>query len=99
MEHELRKPTRTFNIVPGVVLDSLVSMSKFIGAGYFNILDEEEANVYDARTTTVATSKPPVIKRWWEAISTLWRIPLVKRDPGPDDGQVTSRVPGACAAS
>ena len=51
-----------FDMVPGVVLDLIAITSKFCDAGYFTILDEEEANVYDARTTTVTTSKPSVLK-------------------------------------
>ena len=39
--------------------------------------------------------KPPVLKGWRDAVSTLWRILLVKRAPGTDVGQVTNQVPGA----
>ena len=44
-------------------------------------------------------SKPPVLKGWKDVVSTLWRIPLVKRYPGTNVSQVTSRVPEARAAS
>ena len=51
-------------MVPGVVLNFFARSSKFCNADYFTILDKEEVNVYNARTTTVTTSKPPVLK-WW----------------------------------
>ena len=86
-------------MVPDVVLDLLASTSKFSNARYFTTLDKEEVNIYDTRTTKVVTSKPPVLKGWRDDVSTLWRIPLVKQALGPDDGQVTSRAPGARATS
>ena len=39
MEHKLQEPARTFNMIPGVVLNSLVSTSKFCDARYFTILN------------------------------------------------------------
>ena len=86
-------------MVPDVTLDSLASTSKFSGAEYFSIFDEEEIRIYDARTTKVVTSKPPVLKGWRDKVSTLWRIPLVKQAPGPDDGHVISLSPRARATS
>ena len=93
MEHDLRKPTRTFDMVTDVTLNSLASTRKFSDAGYFTIFDEEEVKIYDSRTTKVVTSKPPVLKGWRDKVSTLWHIQLVKRASGPDDGHVTSRAP------
>ena len=86
-------------MVAGVVLDLLTSASKFSDAGYFTIFNKEEVNIYNAATTNVTTSKPPILKWWCDSVSTLWLILLVKRSPGPNVGQVTSRVPGARATS
>ena len=47
MEHKLRNPARTCDIVPGITKDSLVSTRKFEVAGYFSIFDGEEVNIYD----------------------------------------------------
>ena len=64
MEHNLHDPARTFDRVPDLTLNSLASTSKMSDAGYFSIFDEEEIRIYDARTTKVVTSKPPVLKGW-----------------------------------
>ena len=86
-------------MVPDVTLDSIVSTRKMCDAGYFSVFDGEEVQIYDAETTKVVTSKPPVLKGWRDKISILWRIPLVKRAPGLDDGLVTSRALGTRATS
>ena len=86
-------------MVPGVVLDLLAITSKFYDAGYFTIFDKEEVNIYDAATTAITTPKLPIPKGWRDRFSTLWRIPLVKRAPGTDIGQVTNQVPRANATS
>ena len=73
-DHGSRAPRARANflyVVPDVTLDSLASTSKMRNAGYFSIFDEEEVRIYDARTTKVLTSKPPVFKRWRDKVSTL----------------------------
>ena len=86
-------------MIPGVVLNMLASMSKFSNARYFSIFEEEEVNIYNAATTKITTLKPSLLKGCRDTVSTLWRIPLVKQARGPDDGQMTSRVPGDHAKS
>ena len=93
MEHELREPMRTYDMVPDITLDSLASTSKMCDAGYFSVFDKEEVRIYDARTSKIVNFKPPVLKGWRDKVSTLWRIPLVKRAPTSDVGQVTNREP------
>ena len=95
MEHELREPARTFDMVPDITLDPLASTSKMCDAGYFSVFDEEEVRIYDAQTTKITTSKPPVLKGWRDKVSTLWRIPLIKQALAPDFGQRTNPMPGA----
>ena len=99
MEYKLRKSAHTFNIVPGVVADLLVSTSKFCDAGYVTIFDKDEVNIYNVETTTITASKKPILKGLSDRISTLWRILLVKQARGSDVGQVTNQVPGAQATS
>ena len=94
MGHDLRKPTCTFHMVPDVTFDCLASTSKMCDARYFTVFDGEEVRIYDAETTKVATSKPPVLKGWCDVVSNLWRIPLTKQAPGPDSGHLTNRAPG-----
>ena len=94
MGHDLREPACTFDMVPDVTLDCLASTSKMCDAGYLTVFDGEEVRIYDAETTKVVTSKPPVLKGWCDVVSTLWRIPLTKRAPGPDSGHLTNRAPG-----
>ena len=71
MEHELREQARIFDMVPDITLDPLASTSKMCDAGYFSIFDEEEVRIYDARTTKITASNPPVLKGWRDKVSTL----------------------------
>ena len=63
-------------------------------AGYFTVFDGKEVRIYDAESTKVVTSNPPILKGWRDVVSTLWRIPLTKQAPGPDSGHLTNRAPG-----
>ena len=63
------------------------------------LYDKEEVRIYDARTTKITASNPPVLKGWRDKVSTLWRIPLIKQALAPDVGQVTNRKPGARSTS
>ena len=89
MNHDLREPACTFDMVPNVILDCLLSTSKMYDADYFSVFNGKEVRIYDVETTKIVTSKPPVLKGWQDAISTLWRIPLAKQAPSLDDGHVT----------
>ena len=80
-------------MVPNVTLNPLSSTSKLVDAGYFQVFDSKETRIYDARTTKIVCSKPPVLKGWRDTLSTLWRLPLVKQAPAPNIGQLTSRTP------
>ena len=63
MGYKLQEPARIVDMVPGVVLDSLASTSKFYDSEYITLVNEEEVNVWDARTTTVNASKPPIFSK------------------------------------
>jgi len=77
--HELREPARTVDMVPGLVHNSLNSVSKLTDANYFAIFDEEQVNIYDANNTTVTVSRGAILRGWRDKENkSLWRIPLVK---------------------
>ena len=61
MDHDLCEPACTFDMVPDVTLDCLASTSKMCDAGYFTVFDGKEVRIYDAETTKIQTSKPPVL--------------------------------------
>ena len=73
-------------MVPDVTLDCLLSTGKTCDAGYFSVFDGKEVRIYDAETTKIVTSKPPVLKGWRDTISRLWKIPLSRQATVPHDG-------------
>ena len=78
MNHDLRNPACTFDMVPDVTLDYLLSTGKTCDAGYLSVFDGEEVRIYDAETTKILISKSPVHKGWRDTISRLWKILLAK---------------------
>ena len=54
--------------------------------------------IYDAETTKIVTSKPPVLKGWRDTISRLWKTPLAKQAPSPDNSLASDQAPATCAA-
>ena len=75
MQHQLRHPADEMNIVPGVHT-TLISGCKMADADYVTILDKNELNVYDGRTTIIKVSEKAVLKGYRCKQSGLWRIPL-----------------------
>ena len=86
MDHDLCDPACTFNMVPDVTLDSMLSTGKMCDAGYFSVFDGEEVQIHDAETTKILTSKPPVLKGWRDPISRMWKIPLSRQPTVPHNG-------------
>ena len=76
LEHNLREPARTVDMVPDLVAQTLLSASKFADANYISIYDGKEVNIYDALTTKIIVSEAAVLKGWRCPKSKLWRIPL-----------------------
>ncbi len=68
------KPTRSVNIVPALVENSLLSTNKFVEAGYTVIYDAEEVNFYGARTTKIVVSEAVILKGWRCPCAKLWRV-------------------------
>jgi hypothetical protein len=75
--HNIRVPTRDVNIVPSLVVISLLSTSKFVKAGYSAIYDKDEVNFYNTRTTKIMVSADVVLKGWRCPPMNIWRVPLV----------------------
>ena len=71
MGHDLCDPACTFDMVPDVTLDCLLSTGKTCDAGYLSVFDGEEVRIYDAETMKILTSKLPVLKGWRDTISRL----------------------------
>ena len=76
LEHGLREPARTVDMVPALRGNSLLSGGKFAEAGYISICDGEEVNIYDGRTARIQVSEEAVLKGWRCPHTNLWRIPL-----------------------
>ena len=64
MDHEVREPTRTCDIVPGITEDLLISTRKFADAGYVILFDGEEVNIYDASNNGITITKRTIIRGW-----------------------------------
>ena len=75
LKHDLRDGALEMNIIPGLH-KPLLSVSKFADAGYTTIFDKNQARVYDASTTTLIASKPPVLIAPRCKQSGLWETPL-----------------------
>ena len=93
LEHELRDPARSCDIVPGITEDSLVSTSKMADAGYISIFDGEEVNIYDASNTQITVTRGAVLRGWRDATCGLWRIPLVKNVTNKNAETVLVKAP------
>ena len=47
LHHDVRKPSRTVDMVPYLTNNSLLSGGKFAQAGYVSVCDDKEVNLYD----------------------------------------------------
>ena len=63
------------NIIPGLH-KPLLSVSKLADAKYTTLFDKNKASVYDASTTAIIVSKPPVLTAPRCKQSGLWTTPL-----------------------
>ena len=79
IDHELRDPSLTVDMVPDLVDSSLLSNIKLSITGYITIYDGIKVNIYDSITTKIIVSEEAVLKGWRCLKSTLWRIPLTSQ--------------------
>ena len=78
MPLNIRKEAREIHMVPGIQ-NNLISTNKLAQAGYIQIFDDEQVNVYDAKETKITVSRGAVLQGWRLPDERLWRIPLVKQ--------------------
>ena len=64
LDHRVREPARTVNMVPSLANQSLLSGGIFAEAGYVSVCDGDEVNIYDGWTATITVSEDAVLKGW-----------------------------------
>ena len=64
LHHNVREPSRMFNVVPALEDNSLLSGAKFSDAGYISICDGSEVNFYDGCTVKISVSEEVVLRGW-----------------------------------
>ena len=62
LEHNVREPAFTVDMVPALANQSLLSGGKFAEAGYVSICDGNEVNIFDGRTAKMEVSEAAVLK-------------------------------------
>jgi hypothetical protein len=62
--HDVRAPTQDVNIVPSLVGNSLLSISKLAKAGYSAMYNKDKVNFYDTHTTKITVLADVVLKGW-----------------------------------
>ena len=76
LEHRVRNPACTVNMVPALANQSLLSRGKFSETGYVYVCDGDKFNIYDGHTAKITVSDKAVLKGWRCPRTRLWRIPL-----------------------
>ena len=77
LEHRVREPACTFNMVPELANQSLPSRGKNLDDGYVLVCNGDEVNIYYGRTATITVSEDAVLKGWQCPRTKLWWIPLL----------------------
>jgi hypothetical protein len=72
-----RGPANKLHITPGITENLLLSAGQFAAANYITMFDKEEVNIYNANNTINAVTRGAILQEWWDAVTRLWRIPLV----------------------
>jgi hypothetical protein len=75
--HYVQEPARSANIVPTLANNSLISISKFVEAGYTIVYDDKEVNYYEKATTKISALEDAVLQGWQCPRDKLWRVPLI----------------------
>ena len=90
--YELWIPARMFDMVLGVVFNSLTRSMKNYKTMYTIIFDKDKANIYDVKSTKMSTTRKLILKGWRNCISDTWRIPFVPV-ACPNDRKVNNEAP------
>ena len=61
LEHQVREPAQTVDMVPDLANQSLLSGGKFAEAGYVSICDGNKVNIYYGRTAKITVSEAAVL--------------------------------------
>ena len=61
LKHKLRETAKEVNIVPGLH-STLISVPKLADADYTTVFKKDKATIYNATTTSILTTLPPVLK-------------------------------------
>jgi hypothetical protein len=64
LHHNLREPACSINIVPSIVVNSLLSTVKMVETRYTAIYDDKEVNFYDTATTKIKVLADTILKGW-----------------------------------
>jgi hypothetical protein len=60
LQYDIREGAREVNIVPGLH-STLISVPKLADADYITVFDKNKTTIYDAMTTQVKSTDPPVL--------------------------------------
>ena len=64
VNHPVRYPACTVDMVLVLADESLLSGSKFSDAVYISIFDNKSVNIYDGRTARIIVSETEITKLW-----------------------------------
>ncbi len=76
LHHNVCQRARDVHIVPNIPTNLLISTAKFAEAGYINVFNDKEVNVYNASNTTVIVTRQAILKGWLDMDANLSCIPL-----------------------
>jgi hypothetical protein len=83
LKHKLRETAKEINIVPGLH-STLISIPKLADANYATVFKKEKATIYDATTTSISATLPPVLEAHQCKLTGLWKLNLE-----PDEDETT----------
>ena len=86
LKHILRLSTREMNIVPGLH-SALVSIPKLADAGYTTVFNTNGAAIYNAETTKITATSPPVLESKRCEHTGMWRLNLNPGSLPTSEGQ------------
>ena len=81
-----------FDMIPGIVFDSLTRRKKIFNTMYTILFDKDKANIYDVKSKKMSTIRKLILKEWHNCISDTWRIPFVPV-ACPNDRKVNNERP------
>jgi hypothetical protein len=77
LHQNLQELACSVNIVPSLVVNSLLSTVKMVEAGYTAIYDDKEVDFYDTAAIKITVSADAILKGCQCPRAKLWRAPLV----------------------